>query len=48
MEHERPMILTEAHEAIVGGHYEGKEKEQKKLSAGIWCPTLHKDAKENC
>jgi hypothetical protein len=26
--HERPMILTEAHEGIVGGHYAGKEMVQ--------------------
>jgi hypothetical protein len=25
VEHEIPMILVEAHEVIVGGHYEGKE-----------------------
>jgi len=25
MEAERPLILTEAHESIAGGHYAGKE-----------------------
>jgi hypothetical protein len=26
LEHERPMILSEVHEGIAGGHYAGKEK----------------------
>jgi hypothetical protein len=46
MEAERPLILAEAHEGIVGGHYAGKETMQKVLRAGLWWPTLHKDAKE--
>jgi hypothetical protein len=46
MEVERPLILTEAHEGIIRGHYAGKETTQKVLRAGLWCPTLHKDAKE--
>jgi hypothetical protein len=46
MEVERPLILTEAHEGIVGGHYAGKETTQKILRAGLWWPTLHIDAKE--
>jgi hypothetical protein len=46
MEVERPLILAEAHEGIVGGHYAGKETTQKVLSAGLWWPTLHRDAKE--
>jgi hypothetical protein len=46
LEHERPMILAEAHDGIAGGHYAGKETTQKILHAGIWWPTLHKDAKE--
>jgi hypothetical protein len=25
LEHERPMVLLEAHEGIVGGHYAGKD-----------------------
>jgi hypothetical protein len=31
MEEEHPMILEEAHECIVGGHYAGKETTQKVL-----------------
>jgi hypothetical protein len=46
MEEERPLILAEAHEGIVGGHYAGKETTQKVLRAGLWWPTLHRDAKE--
>jgi hypothetical protein len=42
------MILAEVHEGIAGGHYAGKETTQKILHAGIWWPTLHKDAKEYC
>jgi transposase InsO family protein len=34
------------HEGIAGGHYAGKETTQKVLKAGLWWPTLHKDAKE--
>jgi phosphopantetheinyl transferase (holo-ACP synthase) len=44
MEAERPLILAEAHEAIAGGHYAGKETTQKVLRAGLWWPNLHKDA----
>jgi hypothetical protein len=40
------LILEESHEAIVGGNYMGKETMQKVLRAGLWWPTLHKDAKE--
>jgi hypothetical protein len=29
MEVEQPLILTEAHEGITGGHYAGKETTQK-------------------
>ena len=46
LEHERPMILIEVHEGIAGGHYAGKVIAQKILCAGLWWPTLHKDAKE--
>jgi hypothetical protein len=46
MEAERPLILTEAHEGIAGGHYAGKETAQKVLRAGLWWPTLHRDAKD--
>jgi hypothetical protein len=48
LEHERPMILEEAHGGIVGGHYVRRETPHKILCTGIWWPTLHKDAKEYC
>jgi hypothetical protein len=46
MEAKRPLILAEAHEGITGGHYAGKETAQKVLRAGLWWPTLHRDAKD--
>jgi len=46
LEHERTMILIESHKEIVGGHYAGKVIVQKILCVGIYCPTLHKEAKE--
>jgi hypothetical protein len=46
MEIERPLILTKAHEGITEGHYAGKATAQKVLRAGLWWPTLHRDAKE--
>jgi hypothetical protein len=46
MESEIPLILVESHEIIAGGHYAGKAATQKVLRAGLWWPTLHKDAKE--
>jgi hypothetical protein len=46
MEAERPLILTEAHEGITGGHYVGKATTQKVLRDGLWWPTLHIDAKD--
>jgi hypothetical protein len=48
LEHERSMILEEAHDGIVGGHYAGRETAQNILCTGIWWPTLHKDVKEYC
>jgi hypothetical protein len=46
MEIERPLILIEAHEGITRGHYVGKATAQNLLRAGLWWPTLHKDAKD--
>jgi hypothetical protein len=46
MEAEIPLIMAEAHEGIVGGHYAGKETTQKILRDGLQWPTLHKDSKE--
>jgi hypothetical protein len=48
LEHERPRILAEAYEDIVGGHYAGKATAHKVLRAGLWWPTVHKYAKEYC
>ena len=48
LEHERNRILEEAHAGIAGGHYIGKLTMQKVLTAGLWWPTVHKDAKEFC
>ena len=48
LEHERRRILEEAHVGIVGGYYTGKATTQKVLTAGLWWPTIHKDAKEFC
>ena len=36
LEHERPRILVEAHEGIVGGNYAGKDTMQKVLRSGLW------------
>jgi hypothetical protein len=47
-EHERPMILEEAHDGIVGGHYVGRSSAQNILCSGLWWPTLHIDVKEYC
>jgi hypothetical protein len=35
MEHERPIILAEVHEGIVGGHYAGKDTTQKVFACRI-------------
>ena len=45
LEHERSIILVEAHEGIVGGHYAGKSIAHKVLCVGLWLPN-HEDAKE--
>jgi hypothetical protein len=47
MEYERPIILAEAHEGIVVGHYIGKYTTQMVLRIGLWWTTIHKDSKEN-
>ena len=46
MEEEHPLILAKSHEGIVGEHYAMKATAQKVLRAGLWWPTLHKDAKD--
>ena len=46
LEHERRRTLEEEHVGVAGGHYAGKPIVQKVLTAGLWWPTVHKDAKE--
>ena len=46
LEHEKPLILAEAHYGAAGGHYAEKSIAQKILTAGLWWPTIHKDARE--
>ena len=48
LEHERLMVLNEAHAGVVGGHYAGKTTVQKILQDGLWWPTLYADAKDYC
>ena len=48
LEHEKPLILAEAHFGAGRGHYAGKAIAQKILTAGLWWPTIHKDAREYC
>jgi len=45
LEHERPMILSEAHKCIARGHYARKGTTKNILGVGIWWPTIHKDDK---
>ena len=44
LSHERPLILQESHAGIASGHYLGKHSTQKVLTAGLWWPTLQRDA----
>jgi hypothetical protein len=46
LKHERPMILTEEHDGITGGHYAWNDTTHDIFHVGIWWPILHKDAKE--
>ena len=48
LEHERRRSLEEENSRIAGGHYAGKATAHKVLIAGLWWPTIHKDAKEFC
>jgi hypothetical protein len=48
LEQERPKILLEAHEGIVGGYYANKPTTKKVMCAGLWWPKIHKDAKQCC
>ena len=46
LEQEKPLILAEAHSGAARDHYAGKDTAQKILTAGLWWPTIHKDARE--
>ena len=48
VEHERPMVLNEAHANVAGGHYAGKEIARKLLQARLWWPIMHTDAQDYC
>ena len=48
LEHERPIILSEAHARILGGHYAGKETVHNILQEGLWWPTMHVEAWDYC
>ena len=43
-EHEQKVVLKEVHEGITGGHFAGNATARKVMSAGLWWPTLFKDA----
>ena len=46
MEHERPIILNEAHAGVTRVYYARKDTVQKILQAGLLWPTLHVDVRE--
>jgi hypothetical protein len=46
LQNERLIILEEANDRFVAGHYTRKETTKNILCPRIWWPTLHKDAKE--
>ena len=48
LEHERRIILEEAHVGVARGHYAGKATMQKILIVGLWWSIVHRDAKEFC
>jgi hypothetical protein len=48
IEQERPGILAEVHEGITRENYAGKSIAHKVLHAGLWWPTIHKDANDYC
>ena len=48
LEHEKPMILNEAHVGVVRGHYVKKYTVWNILQAGLYCSTLHADARDYC
>ena len=42
--HEHNVILQEAHQGICGGHMVGDVTTKKVFQAGLWWPTIQKDA----
>ena len=42
--HEQEAILTEAHQGVCGGHFSGETTSRKIFQAGLWWPTVIKDA----
>jgi len=48
LEHERPRILIESHEGIIGGYYVGKDDMQKVLHTILWWLIVHRDSKDYC
>ena len=48
LEHERPLILSESHAGVRGGHYPGKSIVHKILQEGLWWPTMHVDVEDHC
>ena len=45
-EHERPIILSEAHAGVAGGNFAIKAMVHKILQVGLWWPTMHVDARD--
>jgi len=46
LDHERPDILLECHNGVVGGHIGRKETSKKVLQERLWWPIVFKDAKD--
>lgn len=47
-QHETEMIMGDAHEVTMGGHYAGKETTHKIMHARLWWPTIFQDTKDYC
>ena len=44
LDFEQKVVLKEAHQSPVGGHFSGEITSKKILQAGLWWPTMFKDA----
>ena len=42
--HEQEAVLKEAHQGVCGGHFSGETTSRKIFQAGLWWPTVIKDA----